>query len=245
MQDNVSGRRWAYGTLTGSLFASIVGNVAHTVLAQSSVSLALRVPFAVFWPLATFFAIEVLVRVIWEPRASHRLARFALATPAVPAAVTSYQHLHALLLLSGENVFISWIGPAAIDGLMIGCTLTLLFTRAAREILAPVSAPVAEMVELESPELPDAPVSPAPVSASPAAPRAPRGEITPALSAAVEALIDGAKPVEGPGASRAVIARYGKVLRTLRSDPRVPIDHVAEKVRPELVETMRRAVALV
>lgn len=244
MQDNVSGRRWAYGTLTGSLFASIVGNVAHTVLAQSSVSLALRVPFAVFWPLATFFAIEVLVRVIWEPRASHRLARFALATPAIPAAVTSYQHLHALLLLSGENVFISWIGPAAIDGLMIGCTLTLLFTRAARGVLveAPVSAPVAEMAELESPELPDAPVSPAPVSAPP---RASRGEITPALSAAVEALIDGVKPVEGPGASRAVIGRYGKVLRTLRNDPRAPIDHVAEKVRPELVETMRRAVVLV
>lgn len=244
MQDNVSGRRWAYGTLTGSLFASIVGNVAHTVLAQSSVSLALRVPFAVFWPLATFFAIEVLVRVIWEPRASHRLARFALATPAIPAAVTSYQHLHALLLLSGENVFISWIGPAAIDGLMIGCTLTLLFTRAAKGVLveAPVSAPVAEMAELESPELPDAPVSPAPVSAPP---RAPRGEITPALSAAVEALIDGVKPVEGPGASRAVIGRYGKVLRTLRNDPRAPIDHVAEKVRPELVETMRRAVVLV
>lgn len=242
MQDNVSGRRWAYGTLTGSLFASIVGNVAHTVLAQSSVSLALRVPFAVFWPLATFFAIEVLVRVIWEPRASHRLARFALATPAIPAAVTSYQHLHALLLLSGENVFISWIGPAAIDGLMIGCTLTLLFTRAARGVVeAPVSASVAEMAELESPELPDAPVSPAPVSAPP---RASRGEITPALSAAVEALIDGVKPVEGPGASRAVIGRYGKVLRTLRNDPRAPIDHVAEKVRPELVETMRRASAL-
>lgn len=242
MQDNTSGRRWARATLTGSLLASIVGNVAHTVLADSSITLALRVPAAVIWPLATFFAIEVLVRMIWQPRTSHRLARFMLIMPAIPAAITSYEHLHALLLLMGENTFIAWIGPAAIDGLMIGCTMTLLFTRSAPAEILP--EPVAEMTELESPELPEAPVSPAPVSTSPATPRVPRGQITPALSAAVEALIDGAKPEEGPGASRAVIARYAKTLRVLRNDPHAAIDFTAQKVRPELVETMRRAATL-
>lgn len=253
-QDNTSGRRWARATLTGSLFASIVGNVAHTVLADSTISLGLRVPAAVIWPLATFFAIEVLVRMIWAPRASHKLARFMLVTPAIPAAVTSYEHLHALLLLMGEKVFIAWIGPAAVDGLMIGCTMALLFTRRTVETIADVTDGLlrletlaseqermaetmrgeALMSELENDTLPEAPVSPAPMRS-----RAPRGEVSPALKEAVSALLSGQKAEEGPGASRAVIGRYAKVLRTLRDNPHAPIDCATEKVREELVNVIR------
>ena len=48
--NNVSGRRWARTFLALALFVSVVGNVAHTVLAKSEISLWLRVPGAVIWP---------------------------------------------------------------------------------------------------------------------------------------------------------------------------------------------------
>lgn len=97
---------------------------------------------------------------------------------------------------------------------------------------------VRELTE-DAPEiLPSAPVSPAPQR--PEIERAPRGEIAPALRAAVEALISDRTPEYGDGASRAVVGRYGKVLRTLlREGPNTPIDVRAEKVKTELVDLLR------
>lgn len=132
MPDSLNGRRWARGFLIFSLIVSLVGNVAHTWLADSVISLGLRVPSALLWPILTFGAIEIVIRVAWQSLWTHALARATVLTVSIPAAVTSYEHLHALLVMMGENRFISTIGPLAIDGMMIGCTLTLLFTREMR-----------------------------------------------------------------------------------------------------------------
>lgn len=129
MNGDMNGRRWARGFLIISLIVSLVGNVAHTWLADSDISLWLRVPGAVLWPILTFGAIEIVIRVSWETRRTHTFARATVLSVSIPAVVTSYEHLHSLLVMMGENVFIAIIGPLSIDGMMIGCTLTLLFTR--------------------------------------------------------------------------------------------------------------------
>lgn len=74
--------------------------------------------------------------------------------------------------------------------------------------------------------------------------RSPRGEVTPALRAAVDALLAGvptAQVERGPGAADAVIGRYAWVVRTLRDNPNAPIDCKAKKVRPALVDEIRAA----
>lgn len=256
--NNISGRRWARTFLALALFVSVVGNVAHTVLADSSISLWLRVPGAVIWPVFTFGAIEIIVRMIWERSWTHNIARNILLLPAIPAAITSYEHLYSLLLLMGERAFIAMIGPLAIDGMMIGCTMVLLFTRpgvlrdtlTADEMLEKYGIDdeldwdIAAQIELtHQPE--DAPISPAPISAPPAAPRAPRA-ISWDASKVAELVVDGEKTqavMDATGASRPTVDRFRKVAKVLQADPRAAIDPAAEKLRPEYVSMLRKLVS--
>ncbi len=102
----------------------------------------------------------------------------------------------------------------------------------------------------------DAPSSPAPagaesheISESEAVEtpkmRTPRGEISPALKDVVSGLINGETPAPRDGASKATIARYARVWRTLRNDPRAEIDPAILKgIRPELFAEMRAAVTV-
>jgi len=129
VEKNANGRAWARFWLIVALLVSVTANVTHTVLADSEITLLLRVPGAVVWPMFTFAGIEILVRIIWERRWTHSIARNVLLAAAVPAAITSYEHQYTLLGMMGEDELIQIIGPLAIDGLMIGCTMALLFTR--------------------------------------------------------------------------------------------------------------------
>jgi hypothetical protein len=250
-----SGRKWARTWLVIALVVSVVGNVAHTVLADSSISLGLRVPGAVVWPAFVFGAIEVLIRVVWQPKATHRFARTMLLLPIVPAAITSYEHLFRLLQLMGETDFIAAIGPAAIDGLMIGCTLTVLFTRPEGTTLEPVRTgpvyqydkpigpmpmvdPIWQEFDLASITQPIEP-DPRPVSPAPARSRISRGDVPEALLAAIKALELDETPEYGPGASKPVVDRYRRVIRALRTDPHADIPAAEWKVRSELVEKIR------
>lgn len=249
--DNTSGRRWARTFLALALSISVVGNVAHTVLAESSISLWLRVPGAVIWPIFTFGGIEIVVHMVWERSFTHRLGRNIILLPAIPAAITSYQHLYSLLLMMGEERFIASIGPLAIDGMMVGCTMVLLFTRPqtpTADVEPALQRLEALALEQTSGDWDSAaerelsaiePTSPAPIGQ-----RTPRGEVSSALRTAVAELISGVPAVQvstGQGASRSVIGRYHKVMRILRDDPNALIDVGQEKVRQELVDEIRAA----
>jgi hypothetical protein len=246
-----NGRTWARSFLILALLVSVVGNVAETVLAESDISLWLRVPRAVVWPVFTFGAIEVLVRVIWRPSASHRLARAMLLFPTVPAAISSYAHLYSLALMMGERHWVAIISPAAIDGLMIGTTLTLLFTRAIvapAEHVLPEVAPAPEVLpEQIAPEvLPE--VAPAPeilpVPVSPAAPRAPR--VSWDAPKVIDMILLGSKRAEimsATGVNSTALGRLTKVANMLREERSTPIDARTEKVSPEHIDMIRRALA--
>jgi len=247
MIDNSDGRRWARFTLFLALLLSMAGNVLHTILAESSIHLALRIPPALLWPVFTFLGIEVLVRIIWQQTFTHRLARTLVLIPAVPAAIVSYEHLYSLLLLMGEKWFIALIGPAAIDGAMIGMTMVLLFTRQMPqqpEQLAPVTP-----IEIDVDEVlaRHGVTEELPIPISPAGPRAPRAarQIEWDVRKVAEMAVDGAKAPDiaaAAGISTSVAYRYTKAAKTLRADPRAEIPE-SEKVRSEAVRIMRELIS--
>lgn len=148
MEGKISGQGWARFGLAFGAALSITGNVAHTVLEGSSISLGLRVPFAVAWPIALFIGIEILVRIDWRRKWTDHIGRMLLWGPTgAVAAVVSYLHLHSLMILAGEDSFSSRIGPLAVDGLMIGSTVALLAIRA--RLLAEQPQPESKIVDLE------------------------------------------------------------------------------------------------
>lgn len=249
--DNASGRRWARFALVATLFVSVVANITHAVLAESSITLWLRVPGAAIWPMLSFLAIEIIVRIQWRRTWSHALTRLFILGPAIPAVIVSYEHQERLLRMMGESGIVQAIGPLAIDGLMIGCTLALLFTRERagqiEALAASESAPVQAESEIERAEQAADDPAPAPVpAAEPApelepAPRAPRPGAGAAMKAAA-AIAEGlttAQVVEATGLSAPAVRRYAAVTRTLKDNPHAPIDCRALSVRPEVVNVIR------
>lgn len=226
----IEGRSVTRFTLIVTLLISVIANITHAVRADSDVTLWLRVPGAAVWPLLSFLAIEIIVRVQWQSVFSHYLARTFVLGPAIPAVIVSYEHQSSLLTMMGENALVSTIGPLAIDGLMIGCTLALLFTRASESdepapVIADAELPVEPVSALVEPVL---------RTRALAAPDA--------LSRAVKALQDGqstADAAEVSGLSAPTVRRYAAVVRTLRRDANAPIDARKLSVRADVVDEIR------
>ncbi|HEY6926578.1 MAG TPA: hypothetical protein VI653_24045 [Steroidobacteraceae bacterium] len=247
---NASGRRWGRGGLAFGASLSLMGNVAHTCLVSSSVSLWLRLPLAIVWPVALFVGIEILVRVIWRRNLIDVAGRFLLILPvSTVAAVVSYQHLHALMRLAGEDGVAVLIGPLAVDGLMLGSTVALLAIRAAE--LLPTDSPDLDDVinrwlvgqdwdraaeEELAPEMPvEAPVSPAvpPVERSP---RAAWDQIRVAELAMAQVKAGEAHKLTGVGIS--TYCRWLRVALILKENPRAAIDK-AERLTEAQVQLLR------
>lgn len=247
----MSGRKWAYFGVILGFAASITANIASTVLKQTDVSLWLRVPFAVFWPLATYVAIEVLVRTDWAQSWSHRAVRLVLAGPVgVVAAFVSYLHQHHLMVLAGEPGLAQGFGPLAVDGMLFGMTATLIVTRvkAAREESAPeygVTQPLPPSWEESWEEdfsASVAPISLAPVESAPVSAPPSRQRSSWDARQVAELILSGAKTpeiVEKTGAGRASVDRFRRVARLIQEDPRITIDPKAEKVTSDNIRMIR------
>lgn len=261
MRDTSSGKRWARSGLGLGAGLSVIGNVAHAVLLISPVSLWLRIPFAVVWPVALFVGIEVLVRIDWRQKFIDYAGRFLLVGPvSVVAAVVSYLHLHSLMVLASEDTFSAIIGPAAVDGLMIGCTVALLAVRSAsladtgQEILRlEALAQTQETETLERTEqeriasefvaeLETLPETPEPERAPRT--RTPRGDVSQEQKQAMTELLAGKRAAEIECVSRATATRINRVIRILRNNPHTMIDCKAEKVHPALVDMIRGEVRM-
>ncbi len=241
--DALSARRWTRTTLGITLGVSLLANVGHTLLAASTVPAWLRMIGAVAWPMLVFLAVEVLVRNTWQRRNSHRFARLLILLPGIPALITSYEHMHAVLLAMGERPFIAAIGPGAVDTLMIGCTLTLLFMRTPEPLPEiPAADPIPAEVEMIEQETATGIVEiPAPIVKRERPERTPR----PAAEDRAEAirlLLAGETPAvtaEKTGVALAALRRYQtqiNKLRTLGADAELP---PASGVGPELMLIIR------
>ncbi|WP_433054224.1 DUF2637 domain-containing protein [Dactylosporangium sp. CS-033363] len=128
----MNGRTWAYiGTIFGGV-ASLAANVAHCYVAPVGAPLGWSpevgaVATAMFWPIALFVAVEILIRTEWPAGKWWWLARYGgVLIVAAVAAVVSYRHLSALIRHYGEDGLTSMFGPAAVDGLMVMAATALL-----------------------------------------------------------------------------------------------------------------------
>lgn len=265
MNVNASGRKWARAALIIGMGLSVGGNFSHALLAESEITAWLRVWPALFLPIIAFVAIEVLIRIDWQRKASWQIARALIVAPLVSAGVSSFEHLRSLLLLMGERDFTAWWVPGAIDGLIIGATVVLVVTRslpvllvpAARESVTeegvdailsrwtaspppPPALSPAEEEELrlwaEELDSPPAPVSPAPrVSSRASSPDALRQGMD-----AVEMLLEGGKPADvarETGAGESTVYKWRKTLNIILAQGADAL--VTEKVSAELIEYMR------
>lgn len=247
--DPEKGITWARGGLIFGVLTSVAGNVSNVIMTDSASNVAWRIPGAVVWPLALFVGIEVMVRNRQHRNKLAYLGRALLMVVSVTTFTTSFVNLNGFMAKTDEPWLARFTGPIGVDTLMLGCTVFLLAATltVAEKTLPPVAVPVATADDawtledaMKWSERSTAPVSPAPIGqeGQPKM-RTPRGEAPAALEAAVRAILANEPVQYGPGASRAVVARYAKVARALRNDPRAEIDAAQEKVRPEMLDLLR------
>jgi len=149
IRDNTSGRGWAYTGATLGGLVSIAANVAHSFIAPSAATAGWHpepgaVVGAIVWPVFLFIAIEILVKPAWPAGWHWGLIRWGGLLPvALVAAFVSYRHLSGLLAHYGEEPLVYYLGPLAVDGLMVMATGALLATGRHRTTPVSVSVPAA------------------------------------------------------------------------------------------------------
>jgi hypothetical protein len=250
--DPEKGITWARGGLIFGVLTSVAGNVSNVIMTDSASNVAWRIPGAVVWPLALFVGIEVMVRNRQHRSKLAYLGRALLMVVSVTTFTTSFVNLNGFMAKTDEPWLARFTGPIGVDTLMLGCTVfllaaTLTVAEKSAEIVAEIPQPVLEeseppltLAEMLPQPLSEIPVSPAPIGQEEQPKtRTPRGETPAALEAAVRAILANEPVQYGTGASRPVVARYAKVARALRNDPRAEIDAAQEKVRPEMLDLLR------
>ena len=127
-----TGRGWAYtGAILGGA-VSIAANVAHSFIHPAGADPTWTpepgaVVGAIVWPVFLFIAIEILARTVWPTGLGWSTLRWGGLLPvAAVAAFVSYKHLSGLLAHYGEEPIVYYLGPLAVDGLMIMATGALL-----------------------------------------------------------------------------------------------------------------------
>jgi len=227
--EGANARNYVRNTLIFTLLISIIANITETTLATSEISLWLRVPGAAVWPILAFRAIEILIRMLWERRFSHYLTRALILIPGIPAIIVSYAHQYSLLIAMGETGIVPIVGPIAIDGLMIGCTLAILVTRQ-REVGQQGQAEAKEGEEAEGVHAPDT----APTQ------RQRRSRNDSSVHVAVAALrrgdsVNEAATLAGMGVSTA--RKYAAAMRKLNENPNVELAN--HGLRQDIIDDMR------
>jgi hypothetical protein len=143
------------------------------------------------WPVFLFVAVEIFARVMWPYGIGWRMLRWVGLLPVAGlAALVSYRHLSGLLAHYGEEPIIYYVGPLAVDGLMVMATGALLATgryrNTARDTPAQsVSVPVAVSVAAPggSAAAPSQPSPPTVAAAKPDQPHPAAPAVTPAVLA--------------------------------------------------------------
>ncbi len=222
---------------------SLAANVGHTVLAESTIPTWLRMIGAVAWPLLVYGAVDITVKVAWDIIQGRRsgiwLAKLLILIPGIPALITSYEHMHAVLLAMGERPFIAMIGPGAVDLFMIGATITLvLLQRTARMSEAAPAAAPAEVIDPAPAPVFD--VTYAPIERKPRRTSAASGQLAEAVNLLLGGTASG-EVAEETGVGASTVRRYAKVLKMIRTGHEV--DARKERVKPEMVALMRERMA--
>lgn len=110
--------------------ASVAANIGHSYLLlrdKDNAPLVGGLAIASVWPVLVIIAVEIIARVIFPSGWPWWLSKYVgLVAVAVVAAVTSFTHMSGLMLMYGEERFVAYSGPIAIDGLMVLSSVALL-----------------------------------------------------------------------------------------------------------------------
>lgn len=190
-----SGRVWATLGFIVGVIASVSANVAHSYVKGSPPKGAIVA--AAFWPMALLISLEVISRITWPTGVMWWLTRYAgLTTVAVIAAIVSYRHMAGLLTSYGEDGFSASIGPLAVDGLMVVCSVALLAVADNRRRAAETIMPTAETIITPETMAEEAVLT----EQQPATETAPRPPVNPLYAQAVQSYqesLAGGTPLSG------------------------------------------------
>src|SRR5262245_43390631 len=131
-----AGRGWAYlGAALGGCL-SVAANLAHSLIPPTGAPTGWRpqpgaVSASVVWPLLVVVGLEILIKPNWaKATILGRAAVYLGLTPIVTVAgFVSYRHMHGLLVFYGEERVVTYLGPFAVDGLMVMSTAALVLIR--------------------------------------------------------------------------------------------------------------------
>lgn len=148
---------WAWTGFLLGIVVSIAANVAHTWYPIQAHGPGWVPPIgaqaaAGFYPVAVLLTVELMSRVPWPDGWWWGAARFGgVGIVAAVAAVVSYRHMYALLLVYGEDQTTASIGPLAVDGLMVVASFALLAIGRAERVrpVAAVAAVAEEVAETD------------------------------------------------------------------------------------------------
>ncbi len=245
-------------TLLFTLALSLLANIGHPLLADSRVPVWLRMIGAVAWPILVFLGVDITVKVAWDAISGRRggiwLARLLILIPGVPAGITSYEHMHAVLLAMGERPFIAMIGPGAVDLMMIGCTITLVLLQRSAGSAATEAEQPAAFAEAQGRPLDQwqrhvleqsfAAAEQQQKVQQPRRPRPAGGDQAKAIELMLE--LKGQEVLDQGLMGGSTLRRYQRAWRILQANPAAfptAAACAAEKVRPELIEQIRAAIA--
>ncbi|GAA1546794.1 hypothetical protein GCM10009827_078740 [Dactylosporangium maewongense] len=239
-----TGRGWAYAGAALGGVVSVAANVAHSFVPPAGSDAGWLPEFgavvgAVFWPVAVFVAVEILARIAWPNGKRWGALRFLGLLPvAAVAALVSYRHLSGLLDFYGEDDVTVFLGPLAVDGLMVMATGALIATGARRTAEAAPSVQRTPIVEVDpipqierTPEAATPAPEPALALAEPVrAVRKPAPKRQPSAAARVTSAV-----ARSPKASDATIAaRLGLSEATVKRHRRQAVDSVSTPSAPTL-----------
>lgn len=128
------GRVWAYvGSLLGGL-VSVSANVRHSFIPPEGKPVdwspeTMQVGLSVLGPVFLFICIEQLARIDWPKGFSVWGLKFCAILPVtVVSAFVSYRHMFGLLGYWGEDKFVQWSMPIAVDGIMVLSSVAVYIT---------------------------------------------------------------------------------------------------------------------
>lgn len=173
------GRVWAYvGSLLGGL-VSVSANIRHTFIVPEGRPAgwspeSMQVFLSVLGPVFLFICIEQLTRIDWPKGFAVWGLKFcAIGAITVVSAFVSYRHMFGLLGFWGEDQFVQWTMPIAVDGIMVLSSVAVYVTGPtyARRLAERLEAVSASAVSVRKSPVPTVQAPKTAVSVRPAAAR--------------------------------------------------------------------------
>lgn len=140
----------AYASLFATALLSMGGNLADVGRVRGKHTDEFDIALAVFWPILVLLCVETFVSNLWSPTpAFQRLRWIGVLSIGTLATVSSWNHLHDLMIAREQPHIVAVLGPLAIDGFAVMSTGLILSTRRSIRVHGIVHTPVDSVQDIE------------------------------------------------------------------------------------------------